>query len=1588
MRQQPGRDVGSGASIAAGSALDVQILSIDSYTAAPTPADCALNAPFNVFKAPLPTVPVIRIFGATGSGQRICLHVHQVWPYMYVQYTGPSNIQAVREFGYQLGHSLNTALNLSLKGRDAVYVAAVVPVKGVPFYGHSAGHRPFLRIQFANASVLTRASSLLAAGAVMGQKFDIFESHLPFTLQFLVDYNLYGMSWMSLESVRFRAPLPPVASVSSARAISDSSVHSRHRWVPQGVPSYLVHPTPPERTSSCELEADAMAASIINRTWIRERHIHHDLYEGVLDAPFKRLVPSLDVIWAEENMRRARHGIEKLRPASSQPQEVLADRSNEARPAQRWSNHWKMQSLFASALADDQHLSKVHLEADPATTEPSLCAPFIAPKLAYPDSAWLDDWPTCREADLGYRCPELGGIVDGDYFYFCSNSSGDADNQLQGPSQASSESAVDAELVALATPKRQPMNDASDSGFIPSSPGRAIPEEHNAFASDNDDSMDLLDDMDDSWLEQEVLRIESAQLGSAEYTRSGGAVPQLDGASDSDPCGDQQRSAGRRVLCKRGQRRLQPLDLQPKSMPTRRPRTRSIERAERSASTCAPRRAVLDFELVDRHRSTFNQIVARDTAAAASGKRPSGSPMYIASSPDAACAQRPRRSKYELFVDIPHPEGSVCGRRGRTAPTDRRATASATELALKTAVFKYVPVPPTTSQLRASLTTYGIPEVVAPQPRYSAKSDAPKPSRPDRVFDPEYAPGDLGSVCVHEADRQREERAKRRVAMWGSAALRKYGATGGSGSRSRQKGWWAFARRPPNPRTLVPNTMPAASASEMVTPVQRRRRDQSDLKWGSVLGKLTQHAPLFTPSRQSASQMPLSPAMLGQNSTSEFVASRKIPMSLLSAEILTSCRPDALPNPKHDSVVLISTCFAPGGAWQDGDPECVSILWTCEPATEPRRLGLSSRIKRRHYANEADMLSGLAEWTCWTDPDALCGYEIQRSSWGYLIERAESAHGIQLEHALSRLSRKPQPGYNRPRDSWGYRKGAEFKVAGRHVLNVWRLLRNELSLTSYAFENTSVELLGERSPHHTPFQLAEWFLNGPAVTRIRALRYTTHRSAAALRMLHKADIVARASEFASVIGIDFNSVLTRGSQLRVESLMARIAHPELFIMPSPTREQVAQQRAAECLPLVLEPQSDYYTDPVIVLDFQSLYPSVMIAYNYCFSTCLGSLEDTVAPDADGGASRRLGFTNLNVPPGLISALQDHITVSPNGMVFVNPSVRQGLLGRMLQEILDSRVMIKDAMKRWGDDEALRKKLDAWQLGLKLIANVTYGYAGASFSGRMPCVEVADAIVQSGRETLESAIRLIHSRHAEWGGKVVYGDTDSVFVWLPGRSRQDAFRIGQEIAAAVTQQNPAPVQLKFEKVYQPCVLLTKKRYAGWMYKTADQTEPQLDVKGMVLVRRDGCTATQRILEGAMSILFGTNDLSALKSYVVEQITQVLSGRVPMHEFIIAKEVRMHTYSGRMLPAHAKVAADGMGQDPQAEPEYGERVPYVVVSSSTRTRLVDRVISPRVLLAQSHIMLDYQYYVDKQIAPALDRLFSLIGVDVRQWISQMP
>ena len=84
---------------------------------------------------------------------------------------------------------------------------------------------------------------------------------------------------------------------------------------------------------------------------------------------------------------------------------------------------------------------------------------------------------------------------------------------------------------------------------------------------------------------------------------------------------------------------------------------------------------------------------------------------------------------------------------------------------------------------------------------------------------------------------------------------------------------------------------------------------------------------------------------------------------------------------------------------------------------------------------------------------------------------------------------------------------------------------------------------------------------------------------------------------------------------------------------------------------------------------------------------------------------------------------DVIHISPNGVAFVKRCHRHGVMPKMLEEILSTRIMTKEGMKKTSSKKR-KKILDHRQLGLKLIANVTYGYTAASFSGRMACVEVS------------------------------------------------------------------------------------------------------------------------------------------------------------------------------------------------------------------------------------------------------------------------
>ncbi|XP_050510996.1 DNA polymerase zeta catalytic subunit isoform X2 [Diabrotica virgifera virgifera] len=709
-------------------------------------------------------------------------------------------------------------------------------------------------------------------------------------------------------------------------------------------------------------------------------------------------------------------------------------------------------------------------------------------------------------------------------------------------------------------------------------------------------------------------------------------------------------------------------------------------------------------------------------------------------------------------------------------------------------------------------------------------------------------------------------------------------------------------------------------------------------------------------------------------------------LTVMVMELHIRTRGDYKPDPAYDSIRAIFYSIlhdVPENKLKER--QCKGIIAVNNIITSPTSSnkvpvldGVGFTCALTYVDSEENLMKEFLKVIEYWDPDIFAGYELELLSWGYLIDR-----GYTLNMNLKPLLGRTRDNYTKPRQDES--ELSELRLVGRIVLDVWRLMRYEIALQSYTFESISYHILHKRFPYYSFKDLSFWWEHRTQLYRHKTVKYYLTKVVMILELFDKLDFLGRTSELARLFGIQFYEVLSRGSQFRVESMMLRLAKPLNFIPVSPSVQQRAHMKAPEYIALVMEPESKLYTDPVIVLDFQSLYPSIIIAYNYCFTTCLGRVENL-----GKSGPFTFGATQLKVSRSRLKKLleRNQINFSPCGAAFVKKEVRDGVMPRMLREILDTRLMVKNAMKENKEDKVLQKVLHNRQLGLKLIANVTYGYTAANFSGRMPAVELGDSVVSKGRETLQRAIEMVEST-TEWGARVVYGDTDSLFVMVPGRTKEHAFEIGKKIADAVTNDNPDPIKLKLEKVYQPCILQTKKRYVGYMYESPDQKEPEYQAKGIETVRRDGCPAVSKMLEKCLRILFETKDVSLVKKYVLKQFNKIIAGRVSIQDLTFAKEYRGAAgyRPGACVPA-LELTRKWTAVDRRNEPRSGERVPYIIINGPPGLPLIRLVRSPRDLINDISLKPNAQYYITRVIIPAINRCFNLLGVDLNIWFNQMP
>ncbi|ANQ06986.1 DNA polymerase [Plasmodium coatneyi] len=475
--------------------------------------------------------------------------------------------------------------------------------------------------------------------------------------------------------------------------------------------------------------------------------------------------------------------------------------------------------------------------------------------------------------------------------------------------------------------------------------------------------------------------------------------------------------------------------------------------------------------------------------------------------------------------------------------------------------------------------------------------------------------------------------------------------------------------------------------------------------------------------------------------------------------------------------------------------------------------------------------------------------------------------------------------------------------------------------------------------------------------------------------------------FCKYVHVDLLSLINRGSQFITESFLVKLCMQNGFLMYSPSKKEIMEQRPILHFPLVLQPKSSINFFPLMVFDFQSLYPSILIAFNICYSTCLGTLsfrrrsdgktsegnqqdqqgqqklveislgrsipvegvleeggvpqsrdvnwsgdllddlnvqretESTDPSDNSNGASSHVednpddgsidggvdyfqgGITSPEcepfskelcsssnggpkagdvIPPSnrpetshpseeKISALgenlpncefirlgvrknppnvnnlvkklrRDDILITSNNTVYVKKHKRKGICTILMEDLLKTRIMMKRCIQIY--DKKKGKRLEERMGKLKMILNVATGYIGANFSGRMPCVDISESIICTAKNSLLYIIEYIKENYGYI--KVVYGDTDSIFLLNEKNDISYTFRIAQDILKNVNGILPSPMYLDFEKIYCPSLLMTKKRYFGFAYKKENDEKPTLQLKGVESMRSDQCNLVKNVL----------------------------------------------------------------------------------------------------------------------------------------------
>jgi DNA polymerase elongation subunit (family B) len=476
-----------------------------------------------------------------------------------------------------------------------------------------------------------------------------------------------------------------------------------------------------------------------------------------------------------------------------------------------------------------------------------------------------------------------------------------------------------------------------------------------------------------------------------------------------------------------------------------------------------------------------------------------------------------------------------------------------------------------------------------------------------------------------------------------------------------------------------------------------------------------------------------------------------------------------------------------------------------------------------------------------------------------------------------------------------------------------------------------------------------------------------------LTVMAKLDTLVNARGMADVCRVPITYIFLRGQGIKIYSAVVYNASKRNQIIV--TQEGFEGDSSYEGA-IVLPPKIGMYLDqPISVLDFNSLYPSNMIAFNLSPDTLVYVKEFNTTgkkirqEGPDGEEFRNNGYKIDEISYDVHN--DDGESVGRVTCGFAQPTDDNrtiGLLPLTLDILLKKRKETRKIMEKT-EDEAQKAVLNGLQLAYKVVANSVYGQAGSKTSP-IRKIEVAACTTAAGRERIQFAKSVVET---EFKAEVIYGDTDSIFIKFPTKDLGESIELGKKAAESITRQCRAAHKIEYEKTLFPFILFCRKRYVGMKYED-DVTKCKRMTMGVALKRRDNAPIVKDVFGGALDILMEHRDIRKAQEFVKEILVDILQNKIPLEKYVITKQLR-DDYKNPGQIAH-RVLADRMEErDAGNKPQVGDRLAYIYIKEKRDAKKQGERIEQIDYVKEKKLTPDTEFYITNQVQNPVAQLFAL-------------